>query len=206
MTPTRTTFSIVALVALCLCLPAVTETTHAAFLAGFSGSVEASGKIDIAQSSAPDGQHPTDRDASELKDNGAPVRVLTNDESDTHDRTTRISMPVVNRSDDAIVTMHLFVRPRAGNQLLAYLRMSAQLSTEDTASGLVPGDAATEDSQGLDIPGALSPGAKATVNVSVWLADDAPDSALGEELDLVFRLVGETSPGDTPIDVEGAWT
>lgn len=188
---------------LAICIP----LTVAQFSAGFSGAVGASGAIDIAQTKIGDaGQHATAESASELESNGLAIAQVASATSGWPARdTATIEIPVHNRSDGSISSRVRIAVAQAPGQLADFLLFGASVDGTPVIDAPVTAAWFDQHSDGLQLAESWSAKANHSVTVSVWLASDAPDGMLGQELELELEVVGETRAGDEPVLVEGIW-
>ena len=181
--------------------------TVAQFSAGFSGTVSATGSVDVAQTPSGDGgQHATAKGASVLKGNGLTINPVMRGSSGWPKRATAaVDVPLVNRSGGAIVPRLRVSVPDSAGDLASYLLFGASIDGAPVGDAPVPLAWFDEHADGLQLQQSMQSGAQQTVTVSVWLSPDAPSGVLDQRIDVLLQVVGETRAGDEPILVEGVW-
>lgn len=181
--------------------------TVAQFGAGFSGTVSAAGSIDVAQTLSGDaGQHATAEDASVLNGNGLTINPVMRGSTGWPKRATAaVEVPVVNRSDGAIVPRLRVSAPDASGDLAPYLLFGASVDGAPVGDAPVPAAWFDEHEDGLQLQQSMQARAQHQLTVSVWLSADAPSRVLDQKVDVLLQVFGETRAGDEPILVEGVW-
>lgn len=177
------------------------------FSAGFSGTVSATGSVDVAQTPSGDaGQHAKAEDASVLKGNGLTINPVLRGSTGWPKRATAaVDVPVVNRSGGAIVPRLRVSVPDSSGDLASYLLFGASIDGTPVGDAPVSATWFDEHADGVQLLQSMQPGAQQSVTVSVWLSPDAPAGLLDQQIDVLIQVVGETRAGDNPILVEGVW-
>ena len=176
-------------------IPALSD---AAFMAGFETQVEASGAIDIAQA---EGEQYDDPDAPSALESTDQTINRTARDGTPRGETTEVTVPVINQSPATEAEISVVVENRAQEETFDYLRFSVSADEGEAVpvGSTVPGSWFGDHPEGLVLPDALPPGQDTTLTIKVWLTASAPDSVLGQDVDLGLRVTGETIAPESPI-------
>jgi hypothetical protein len=176
-------------------IPALSD---AAFVAGFEAQVEASGAIDIAQGE--DEQYDDPEDPSTLETTDRAIHRTARNGS-PRGETTEVKVPIINQSPQAEAEISVVVENRTGDKVFDHLRFSVAAEDGDAVpeGSTVPSSWFDEHPEGLLIPEPLPSGEETTLTIKVWLASTAPESALGQDVELSVRVTGETIAPESPI-------